>query len=146
MVAAFTKKCWVSDGFLRVLVPDMTTVYVSMVAFFGIFQLAVTIPAEDAGAVCEKTRVDVACVRMVTVTLSDALYPLAWTLRVWVLSRSEKSTMLMKKELEATPENGTGLTKSTVAMYWPSREVDPGNNTLGYTTRILNWDWPRRVV
>jgi hypothetical protein len=117
-----------------------------MVAFLGIFQLAVTIPAEDAGAVCERTRVDVACVRMVTVTLSDALYPLAWTFRVWVLSRSEKSTRLMKKELEATPENATGLTRSTVAMYWPSSEVDPANDRLGYTTRILNWDWLRVVV
>ncbi len=48
-----------------------------MVAFLGIFQLAVTIPAGDAIVVCEKTRVAVVCVLMVTVTLSDAMYPLA---------------------------------------------------------------------
>jgi hypothetical protein len=60
-----------------VLVPETVTAYVSIVAFLGIFQLAVTIPAEDAGVVWEKTRVEVVCVLMVTVTLSDALYPLA---------------------------------------------------------------------
>jgi hypothetical protein len=109
-----------------------------MVAFFGIFQLAVTIPAEDAGAVCEKTRVDVVWVRMATVTLSDALYPLAWTFRVWVLSRSEKSTILMKNELEAAPEYVTGLTRSTVTLYWPINDADPGKDVLGKTNKTVN--------
>jgi len=60
-----------------VLVPERVAVYVSIVAFLGIFQLAVTMPADDAGVVWVKTRVEVVCVLMVTVTLSDALYPLA---------------------------------------------------------------------
>ena len=49
----------------------------SMVAFFGTFQLVDTIPAAVAGSVWEKTRVDVVKVLIVIPTLSDALYPLA---------------------------------------------------------------------
>jgi hypothetical protein len=48
--------------------------------------------------------------------------------------------MLMKKELEAMPGDAAGLTRSTEAVYWPSNEVDPGKDVLGYTTKMLNWD------
>jgi hypothetical protein len=66
-----------SAGFLIVLVPETVTTYVSTVAFLGIFQPAVTIPAGDATTVCENTRIGVVWVLMVTLTISDALYPLA---------------------------------------------------------------------
>ena len=82
IVAAFTRKCWMSAGVLKVLVPETVTTYVSMVALTGIFQLAVITPPSVAGAVCENTRVDEVCVLMFTLTLSEALYPLAWTLTV----------------------------------------------------------------
>jgi hypothetical protein len=52
----------------------------------------------------------------------------------------------MKKELEATFGEATGLTKSTDAAYKPSSESDPANDALGYATDLLNWVWPMRVV
>ncbi len=44
----------------------------------------------------------------------------------------------MKKEFEAAPAYTNGLTRSTEAAYWPSNDVDPDKNAVGYVTKILN--------
>ena len=59
------------------LVPETVTTYVSIVAFTGMFQSAVTTPPGEAVVVCANTRVEVVCVLMLRLTLSEALYPLA---------------------------------------------------------------------
>ena len=58
----------------------------SIVAFLGIFQLVRTSPEGVARIVWEKTRVEVVCVLIVTLTLSEALYLLACMPTVCVLS------------------------------------------------------------
>jgi len=86
IVAARTLNFWESEGDLKVLVPVRVTVYVSIVALTGIVQLVITTPFDDATIVREKTSVEVVCVRICTVTISEALYPLALTLAVIVRS------------------------------------------------------------
>ena len=85
MIAGPSEKGCESAGFLTVLVPVKVTMYVSIVAFLGVFQLVATIPVLVAGTFWEKTSVEVLWVLMVTVTLSDVLYPLACMSTVCVL-------------------------------------------------------------
>src|SRR5947199_5401952 len=116
-----------------------------MVLFTGIFQLPETIPPDVARIVWEKTRVEVACVLMVTATLSDGLYPLPCRFTVWVLSYVGLSVMARTNELLATFSIAEGATWSTEAAYLPASELDPGNNTPGEEAITLDWCCPEAV-
>jgi hypothetical protein len=85
ITAAFTENGAVSGVFFTVLVPARVTMYVSIIAFLGLFQLVTTTPVEAAAISAEKTSVEFVWVLMLTATVSDALYPAARTFTVWVL-------------------------------------------------------------